>query len=216
MAWLAIDTTQDAVDLALRLSDGRVLLSLNPMDRGHGERLMPLIAALMQQAEQTPRDLRAVIVNTGPGAFTGIRTGVAAARGLALGLEVPAIGIDAFRALAACAPAQPGILGVAIGGERNQGWLRSFAHDGATWQPINDGMALAWAGAEDRLLEHDWLLGIRHAQRPSLPNIDAGARMVALLALGTAAGPESNLAIPNYLRAADATPSSQQPPKLLS
>ena len=69
------------------------------MARGQAERLLPLLEALLAEAGLAWRDLAAIGVGTGPGNFTGLRIAVAAARGLALGLGIPAVGIPAADAL---------------------------------------------------------------------------------------------------------------------
>jgi tRNA threonylcarbamoyladenosine biosynthesis protein TsaB len=68
--------------------------------RGHAERLMPMIEAALREAGIAFRDLGRVAVTTGPGSFTGVRIGIAAARGLALALEIPAVGIGSLDAIA--------------------------------------------------------------------------------------------------------------------
>ncbi|WP_299138027.1 tRNA (adenosine(37)-N6)-threonylcarbamoyltransferase complex dimerization subunit type 1 TsaB [uncultured Tateyamaria sp.] len=68
------------------------------MARGQAERLMPLLEEALEAGGATWRDLSALAVGTGPGNFTGIRIGVSAARGLALGLAVPAYGVTGFEA----------------------------------------------------------------------------------------------------------------------
>jgi tRNA threonylcarbamoyladenosine biosynthesis protein TsaB len=96
---LAFDTATDRATSAL-VDDGEVL----------GERasrastLLADIDALLRQAGGHPRDLGALAVGTGPGSFTGIRIGLAVARGLALALDVPAAGVSTLDALAAGAP----------------------------------------------------------------------------------------------------------------
>ena len=68
--------------------------------RGHAERLMPLMAECMADAGVTFPELTAIAVTIGPGSFTGVRIGVATARGLALALDVPAIGVNVLEAIA--------------------------------------------------------------------------------------------------------------------
>ena len=70
------------------------------MEKGQAERLMPLISELLAEAGVVLADVTAIAVGTGPGNFTGVRIAVAAARGLALGLGVPAIGVTRLEALA--------------------------------------------------------------------------------------------------------------------
>jgi tRNA threonylcarbamoyl adenosine modification protein YeaZ len=77
---------------------GREVLDLG---RGHAEHLMTVIEAALKAAGRTYADLSAVAVSVGPGSFTGVRVGVSAARGLALALKIPAVGVTTLEALAA-------------------------------------------------------------------------------------------------------------------
>lgn len=70
------------------------------MATGQAERLMPMLEEVLREGGAAWGDLAAIGVGTGPGNFTGVRIAVAAARGLALGLGIPAIGVSAFEALA--------------------------------------------------------------------------------------------------------------------
>ncbi len=96
---LAFDTATDRATSAL-VDDGEVL----------GERvsrastLLADVDALLRQAGAQPRDVTHLAVGIGPGSFTGIRIGLAAARGLVLALDVPAAGVSTLDALAAGAP----------------------------------------------------------------------------------------------------------------
>jgi tRNA threonylcarbamoyl adenosine modification protein YeaZ len=97
---LAFDTSAAHCAAAL-LSGDRVLAAREePMATGQADRLMPLLEEILAEGGASWRDLRGLGVGTGPGNFTGIRIGVAAARGLALGLGAPAIGVTVFEALA--------------------------------------------------------------------------------------------------------------------
>ena len=71
------------------------------MDRGQAERLLPMLEEMLAEAGVGWRDLDGIGVVTGPGNFTGVRLAVAAARGLALALGIPAVGVTVFEALAA-------------------------------------------------------------------------------------------------------------------
>src|SRR6187402_1240291 len=96
---LAFDTATDRATSAL-VGDGEVL----------GERvsrasmLLADVDALVRQAGAHPRDITGLALGIGPGSFTGIRIGLAAARGLALALDVPVSGVSTLDALAAGAP----------------------------------------------------------------------------------------------------------------
>ncbi len=103
MRVLAIDTALAACSAAvLDPAHGGIVASESaPMMRGHAEALMPLIARVMKQSELTFRDLDRIVVTTGPGSFTGLRVGIAAARGIALAMGLPAIGVSTLSAYAA-------------------------------------------------------------------------------------------------------------------
>jgi tRNA threonylcarbamoyladenosine biosynthesis protein TsaB len=99
MLILAFDTATEIAASAL-VADGEVL----------GERvsravtLLEDVDALLRQGGAHPRDLEALAVGIGPGSFTGVRVGLATARGLALALDVPVAGVSTLDALAAGAP----------------------------------------------------------------------------------------------------------------
>jgi len=67
-------------------------------------RVLEDVELLLRRARAAPRDLDALVVGTGPGSFTGVRLGLAAARGLALALDIPVAGVSTLDALAAGAP----------------------------------------------------------------------------------------------------------------
>lgn len=103
MRVLAIDTALAACSAAVldTVGGGVVAGESAPMMRGHAEALMPLIARVMQRSKFKFHDLDRVVVTTGPGSFTGLRVGIAAARGIALARGLPAIGVSTLSAYAA-------------------------------------------------------------------------------------------------------------------
>jgi tRNA threonylcarbamoyl adenosine modification protein YeaZ len=77
--------------------DGRVLAEITEdMQRGQDARLMPIVVDALAKAGKAFSDLNRIAVTRGPGSFTGIRVGLAAARGIALAAHKPIIGIDRF------------------------------------------------------------------------------------------------------------------------
>lgn len=82
------------------MGDGRCLRRVEPMPRGQAERLMPMCAELLAEVGMGWQEIGTIGVGIGPGNFTGLRIGVAAARGIALALDLRAIGISTFEALA--------------------------------------------------------------------------------------------------------------------
>jgi tRNA threonylcarbamoyladenosine biosynthesis protein TsaB len=103
MRVLAIDTALAACAAAVFDTEqgGIIAGESRPMIRGHAEALMPLLARLMDEADMAFRDLDRIVVTTGPGSFTGLRVGIAAARGIALAADKPAVGVSTLTAYAA-------------------------------------------------------------------------------------------------------------------
>ncbi|TGN47811.1 tRNA (adenosine(37)-N6)-threonylcarbamoyltransferase complex dimerization subunit type 1 TsaB, partial [Paracoccus liaowanqingii] len=97
---LGFDTSAAHCAAALLQGGALVAARHEDMAKGQAERLMPMLEELLVEAGLGWRDLDVIGVGTGPGNFTGIRVGVAAARGLAVALRIPAIGVGAPEALA--------------------------------------------------------------------------------------------------------------------
>jgi tRNA threonylcarbamoyl adenosine modification protein YeaZ len=103
MRVLAIDTALAACSAAVldTVYGGIVASESLPMVRGHAEALMPLIKRVMDEAGLGFADIDRVAVTTGPGSFTGLRVGIAAARGIALSADKPAVGLSTLSVYAA-------------------------------------------------------------------------------------------------------------------
>ena len=96
MIVLGFDTSAAHVAAAL-LQNGEIIAQQREaMKRGQAERLMVMLEGLLENQSLEFADLNAIGVGVGPGNFTGIRVAVSAARGLALGLKIPAIGVNRF------------------------------------------------------------------------------------------------------------------------
>lgn len=105
MIVLGIDSSTSGCSAAL-WAGGRVLARrLELMARGQAEALMPMIAAVMDEAKLSYRELALIAVTVGPGTFTGIRIGLAAARGIGLAARLPVAGVVTTEALAHAVPA---------------------------------------------------------------------------------------------------------------
>lgn len=97
---LAFDCAISGLGVAV-VGDGVCLASLREEGREQAARLLPAIASVLQQARVDRRELSLIAVTIGPGSFTGVRVGLAAARGLAMALGVPLAGIATTAALLA-------------------------------------------------------------------------------------------------------------------
>jgi len=120
---LVIDSATAACSAAL-FDDGGALLDERheTVGRGHAERLVPMIADLL--AGRRPQ---AILVDCGPGSFTGLRVGIAAAHGLAIGWGVPLSGYSSMALLAAASGEAP--VGVALTGGHGEAFVQSFGND---------------------------------------------------------------------------------------
>jgi tRNA threonylcarbamoyladenosine biosynthesis protein TsaB len=122
---LVIETAGPACSVALIDDAGQVIAASHELvGRGHAERLIPMIARLPQGGRA-----RSILVDCGPGSFTGLRVGIAAARGLGLGWGVPVHGYSSLALLAAdiLAPGDEPTVSVAMPGGHGQYFIQSFA-----------------------------------------------------------------------------------------
>lgn len=101
---LACDTSGPYCGTAILVGDEVIAARHVEMQKGQAETLMPLIEQTLNEAKLGYGDLTKLAVGTGPGNFTGIRISVAAMRGLALSLGLPAVGVTLFDALSVGAP----------------------------------------------------------------------------------------------------------------
>ncbi len=194
---LGFDTSAAHCAAALVSGDRVRVARAEEMGRGQAERLMPMLEEMLSGEGATWQDLSALGVGIGPGNFTGIRIAVAAARGLALGLNIPAIGVSGFDA---CAHDRPGPLWVAIEAPRGMTYLQRFGTDGSG---VPELRPVAETEALDAPLR--WLSDMPAAELAT--NIARIARDRRHLPLPRPA--------PLYLRPADATPMREMPPVLL-
>lgn len=144
MRLLALSTSSPALSLALFDGDRLIAQDHRIIGRGHAEAIVPALAALL-----AGRDADAILVDVGPGSFTGIRIGIAAARALGLAWNVPVTGIAASALVAAAAFARvpEGALTVLLDAGRGQAFASRVERDFAMAeaQPI----AAAAAAAHD-------------------------------------------------------------------
>lgn len=225
MLVLALDTALAAASVAVLDTDrDRILAEVSePMERGHAERLVPLIAAVCRSAGIAPAACRRFVAATGPGSFTGLRVAIAAARGLALATGGDAVGISTLAALAAPhldAPERACVL-AAIDARHGHVYASLTAADGTPVMPpgycaAGEAADAAAAAGPCRLVGPgaDAVLGA-WPQGSSAPVLVDGAPWpspAVLARLGAAADPGTAPCRPLYLKAVDARPSVPPPP----
>lgn len=119
---LALDTSTAACTAALLEPDGTIVASRDEViGRGHAERLVPMIAEMLNHHVPSR-----ILVGVGPGSFTGLRVGIAAAHGLAIGWSVPLAGMNSLALLAAAAPQGQGKLAAAVAGGHGELFVQTF------------------------------------------------------------------------------------------
>lgn len=225
MLILAIDTALEACSVCVLDTGAGEMIAheSQTMARGHAEALMPLIARVVKESGAHFGAFDRIAVTTGPGSFTGLRVGLAAARGIALAANKPAVGVTTLSAYAAPLVRENGehpILS-AIDARHDQVYFQVFGGNGNSLirpraAPVSEALAasrlgtLRLTGNAARLLADRWPA---HALPPiqidPLPAPD-----IAWVAwLGAAANPEAAPARPTYLRAADAKPQNGALPR---
>ena len=183
---LAFDTSAAHCAAALLLGD-RVVTRVDEMAKGQAEHLMPMLEDMLRGENLAWADLDGIGVNVGPGNFTGIRISLAAARGLALGLGKPAIGVNGFDARAFQEPLP---YTASIPAPRMQSYVQTFTQSGT-----------------DTPAQIDQPAG---PQKPTEAIIAAVARLAA-----ARLNSETTRPAPLYIRSADAAPPRDRPPVLL-
>lgn len=135
MKLLAFETSTEACSVALWL-DGQVLERFEVAPRRHAELALPWAEALLAEAGIARAQLDAVAVGRGPGAFTGVRLGVALAQGIALALDRPVVPVSTLAALAAQAGGARVL--AAIDARMGEVYLGAFAREGDSLSPMQD------------------------------------------------------------------------------
>ena len=203
---LAIDTSAAHCAAALlfgthepgRKETLRIVSRSEDMAKGQAERLPGLVDAVLRDGQVNLADITLLAVGVGPGNFTGIRIAVAYTRGLALGLGVPAKGVTTFEAVAMHSGAKPFPYWVVMDAPRAEIYAQRFPQ----------GKACILTSSVQESLDAPVLH--RNELGP-----DALVRAIAEHAYHTPTDARSRPA-PFYLRAADAAPSSDPPPVILS
>ncbi len=208
MALLFLDTSGPRCAALVRRPGRDDVVAEEVLGRGHDSRLAPIVQTVLEQAGIAPADLARVAVAVGPGSFTGVRVGVAFARGLALSLDIPSVGINTLDALAASAPDTPGLVVAAEDVKRGEVIWRLFADGAPLGAP--DRAAAADAVAAIAGMANGAPVSSAGTGAPLIASqsiMDTGVRIFDLVRaadLGEAADPAAAPATPFYARPPDA------------
>jgi len=211
MIVLAVDTAHAACSVCVYDADAdRVVAQLSePMQQGHAERLPAMVGEAVAKAGITLAAVGRLAACSGPGTFTGVRIGLAFIRGLALVLDVPALGVTTFQILAtqAVEAGARGDVWVVQDARRSEVYVQGFDNAG---KPVCDAAVLDTEAAQVRLAEASGTIigsgaglfklpdGLVSSSSPPALNISVTARLAATL------DPDNALPSPFYLRAPDA------------
>jgi tRNA threonylcarbamoyladenosine biosynthesis protein TsaB len=218
MRVLAIDTALGACAAAvLDTAYGGIVASESlPMIRGHAEALIPLVARIMQQSDMKFHDLDRIAVTTGPGSFTGLRVGLAAARGFGVATGLPVVGVSTLSVYAAPylgADKQLPVV-VAIDARHNHVYLQTFDPTGRTviaprLAPLSEAIRAASEAPSCLVGSAAQAVADGLAKSaPTPPRVDPrDAPEIAWVAkIGAVAPEDKSPPNPLYLRAPDAQP----------
>ena len=220
MLILAFETSAKAASVALH--DGAKLLAESYQNTGltHSQTLMVMAEDMLKQCGYTAKDVTHVAVAAGPGSFTGVRIGVAAAKGLAWGLQVPCCGVSTLEAMAKNMGIYAGIVCAVMDARRNQVYNALFRVENGNFSRITEDRAISLAdlGAELSQMEGEvYLVGdgsliakaalgdrvIAPAEH-RMHQRAAGVAMVAAEMIAAGAICDAESMQPNYLRLSQA------------
>jgi tRNA threonylcarbamoyladenosine biosynthesis protein TsaB len=218
MLILSIDTALDACAAAVldTSAGGAIALESLAMKRGHAEALMPLIARVMKASGVAFAALDRIAATTGPGSFTGLRVGLSAARGIALAVGKPVVGVTTLTAFAAPIVSENSKHPVisAVDARHDHVYFQVLDGEGrslikAKVAPVAEALDAARFGTPHLVGNAANILAERWpTDAPPPIKVDQQpAPDIAWVAwLGAAVSPESAPARPYYLRAPDAKP----------
>lgn len=143
MLILALDTSSIVASAALMEEEKLIGEYTINQDKTHSQKLMPLIDALLQACERQLEDVDIIAVAEGPGSFTGLRIGVATAKGLAHGANIPVIGVSTLDGLAFNLPYCEGLICPMLDARRNQVYAGVYKWEAGALHRILGPMAVS-------------------------------------------------------------------------
>ena len=151
MLILAFETSAKAASVAL--TENGKLLGEGYQNTGltHSQTLMVMAEDVLKQCGKTAADVEAVAVAAGPGSFTGVRIGVAAAKGFAWGSEIPCYGVSTLEAMAESLGVYDGMVCACMDARRNQVYNAVFSAEGGVLTRVTEDRAIALSDLKEEL-----------------------------------------------------------------
>ena len=223
MVLLAFETSAKAASVAL--FDGKKLLGEQYQNTGltHSQTLMVMAEELLKQCEKTPQDVEAVAVASGPGSFTGVRIGMAAAKGFAWGAQLPLYGVSTLEAMALGLGMYEGLICPVMDARRSQVYNALFRMEQGKCVRLTEDRAIALEDlAEELKALHEpvYLVGdgsvlCYSRLSPENPKLAmpaehrmhqraVGVGLAALEAMTRGEDGKADTLVPNYLRLSQA------------
>lgn len=223
MLILAFETSAKAASVALH--DGAKLLGEQYQNTGltHSQTLMVMAEDLLKQCGKTVADVTAVAVAEGPGSFTGVRIGVAAAKGFAWGGELPCYGISTLEAMVKTLGEANGVICPCMDARRSQVYNTLFRAENGELTRLKEDRAIALSDLKQELLELSGPIylvgdGAELSYRTLSGEVDnlilppehrrhqraSGVAMVAARDIAAGKSGDGNALSPNYLRLSQA------------
>ena len=126
---LSIETSTQLCSAALTNNGRLVAENCVNVKNVHAAQLFPIIQSLFDYSSIAQKELQAIAVSIGPGSFTGLRIGLSAAKGLALGLDIPIIAVPTLQALASNAPIRNGLICAILRSRVNEYYRGIYSRD---------------------------------------------------------------------------------------
>ena len=153
MLTLAFETSAKAASVALTENGKLLAESYQNTGLTHSQTLMVMAEDLLKQCGKTMSDVTAVAVAEGPGSFTGVRIGVAAAKGLSWGGQIPCYGVSTLEAMAVSLGAWEGHICACMDARRNQVYNALFRMNNGSVERVTEDRAIALADLKEELKE---------------------------------------------------------------
>ena len=153
MRILAFETSAKAASVAL-LQDGALLGEYHQNSgQTHSRTIMKMAEDLLHNCDLTAADVDAVACAAGPGSFTGVRIGMAAAKGFAWGRQIPLVGVSTLEAMARGAAYADGVYCAAMDARRSQVYTALFQLEGGVFRRLTDDSAISVAELQAQLAQ---------------------------------------------------------------